>query len=55
MEEGEQLAKKYNFKFYETSAKSGNNVEEGFKNITLNVLNNKSSSQSIRISPDLSA
>ena len=48
MEEGEQLAKKYNFKFYETSAKSGNNVEEGFKNITLNVLNNKSSSQSIR-------
>ena len=52
-EEGKELAKKYNFNFFETSAKSGNNIEEGFKNITIDVMgdikiiHNKRSSSSI--------
>ena len=37
-EEGKELAKKYNFNFYETSAKDGNNLEEGFNAITMSVM-----------------
>lgn len=36
--EGEEMAKKYNCKFYETSAKEGNNLEEGFYDLTKDVL-----------------
>ena len=56
-EEGKELAKKYKFNFFETSAKSGNNVEEGFKNITIDVMgdikiiHNKRSSSSILKKP----
>ena len=38
IKEGEEMAKKYNCKFYETSAKEGNNLEEGFYDITKDVL-----------------
>ena len=37
-EEGEELAKRYNCSFFETSAKEGNNIEEGFKSITLEII-----------------
>ena len=38
IKEGEEMAKKYNCKFFETSAKKGNNLEEGFDDITKDVL-----------------
>ena len=38
IKEGEEMAKKYNCKFFETSAKEGNNLEEGFYDITKDVL-----------------
>ena len=37
-EEGRELAKKYKSNFFETSAKSGDNVEEGFKSIITDVM-----------------
>ena len=38
IKEGEEMAKKYKCNFFETSAKEGNNLEEGFYDITKNVL-----------------
>jgi small GTP-binding protein len=38
MSEGKELAEKYKCKFFETSAKEGNNVEEGFHSLTLDIL-----------------
>jgi len=38
IKEGEEMAKKYKCNFFETSAKEGNNLEEGFYNITKDVL-----------------
>ena len=38
IDEGKELAKKYKCKFFETSAKEGNNVEAGFKSITMDIL-----------------
>ena len=42
-DEGKELAEKFNFKFFETSAKEGNNIEEGFKSITMDILDDISS------------
>ena len=36
--EGKELAKKYNFPFYETSAKYGTNLEKGFNSIIMKIL-----------------
>lgn len=36
--EGKELAQKYNYNFFETSAKDGNNVEKGFRTIILDIL-----------------
>ena len=36
--EGIELAKKFNYKFYETSAKDGNNIEEGFTSLIIDIL-----------------
>ena len=36
--EGKELANKYNFPFYETSSKNGNNIEKGFNNIIMNII-----------------
>ena len=36
--EGEELAKQYKYKFYETSAKDGCNIEDGFYNIVMDIL-----------------
>ena len=38
IEEGKELAKKYNCPFFETSAKEGNNIEEGFKEIIMEII-----------------
>ena len=37
-EEGKELSQKYKWNFFETSAKSGDNVEEGFKSIIIDVM-----------------
>ena len=37
-EEGEELANKYNFKFFETSAKDGININKGFENLARIIL-----------------
>ena len=37
-EQGRQLAEEYNMKFYETSAKTGQNVEEAFRYLTGEIL-----------------
>jgi Ras-related protein Rab-1A len=37
-DEGKELAEKYNCNFFETSAKEGDNIEEGFLNITTDIL-----------------
>ena len=42
-DEGKELAEKFNFKFFETSAKEGNNIEEGFKSLTMDILDDISS------------
>ena len=36
--EGKELAKKYDFPFYETSAKDGTNIEKGFNSLLMNIL-----------------
>ena len=36
--EGKDLAKKYNFKFYETSALSGININEGFEALAMEIV-----------------
>ena len=36
--EGKDLAKKYNFKFYETSALSGININEGFETLAMEIV-----------------
>ena len=38
IEEGQNLAQKYHWKFYETSCKTGVNVEEAFKDLAGQVL-----------------
>ena len=42
-EEGESIAKKYNFKFYETSNKDGTNIEESSRGL-INIILSKTSS-----------
>ena len=42
-EEGENIAKKYNFKFYETSNKDGTNIEESSRGL-INIILSKTSS-----------
>ena len=44
-EEGQKLAQKYKFNFFETSAKNGDNVEEGFKSIINDVMDDIKSIQ----------
>ena len=36
--EGKHLAKKFNMKFFETSAKEGNNINEGFESLVKDIL-----------------
>ena len=38
--EGNELANKFKFKFFETSAKEGNNLEEGFNSLTFEIMGN---------------
>ena len=38
IEEGKELGEKYKCKFYETSAKKGENIEEGFKSLTIEIM-----------------
>ena len=45
IEEGEELAKKYNCPFFETSAKEGNNIEEGFKEIVMEIIKDNKNSK----------
>ena len=45
IEEGEKLAKKYNCPFFETSAKEGNNIEEGFKEIVMEIIKDNKNSK----------
>ena len=40
-EEGDNFAKKYDLLFYETSAKEGNNIDEVFKKIANDIIENK--------------
>ena len=46
--EGKELAQKYKYNFIETSAKEGNNLEEGFKKIILNILSDIKSVRTTR-------
>ena len=46
--EGKELAKQYNFKFYETSAKDSINIKEGFESIIKNILGDIQSIKSVR-------
>ena len=39
LNEGKELAKKYNYKFFETSAKDGINLNEGFESIVREIMN----------------
>ena len=47
-DEGKELAKNYNFNFFETSAKDGSNVEEGFNSIATSVMDDIKSVKSKR-------
>ena len=47
-DEGKELAEKYNCNFFETSAKEGDNIEEGFLNITTDILSDIKSVQERR-------
>ena len=38
LKEGKELAKKYNFNYYETSALNGKNINEGFESISKDIL-----------------
>ena len=48
IDEGKELAKQYNFKFYETSAKDSINIKEGFESIIKNILGDIQSIKSVR-------
>ena len=48
IEEGKELAKKYNCPFFETSAKEGNNIEEGFKEIIMEIIKGNKNSKANR-------
>lgn len=39
-EQGEAVAQKYNIPFFETSAFNGNNIDDAFKKLAENVLDN---------------
>ena len=48
IKEGKELAKKYKFKFYETSAKDGINISEGFESIVKEIIGDLESVKSGR-------